>query len=139
MCCRSGRDGNARGVEADRASDGGEGGGPVALVVHGAVVDVRGGTELGTGAPDRAADHQVLLREEVELGPSHFNVGMLNLNTTTHADFIAQLDREGLDTVRHDAESGRVHVISREYDDPAVVLANGAPRPRAKGRWFGRS
>ncbi|MGW3043721.1 hypothetical protein ACWC9T_27590 [Kitasatospora sp. NPDC001159] len=83
---------------------------------------------------------QLLLREEVELGPRHPKVGMLNLNTTTHADTIAQLDREGLDTVRHDVGSGQVHVISREYDDPAVVLANGAAtQPRAKRRWFGRS
>ncbi|MGA5822877.1 hypothetical protein ACPC54_34070 [Kitasatospora sp. NPDC094028] len=83
---------------------------------------------------------QVLLREEVELGPEHPEVGMLNLNTTTHADAIADLDRQGLDTVRVDAASGRVHVISREYDDPAVVAANGAvPQPRPKRRWFGRS
>lgn len=83
---------------------------------------------------------QVLLREEVRLGPEHPKLGMIALNTVTHADAIAELDSQGLDTVRHDLRSGQVQVISREYDDPAVVRANGvAPPPRAKRRWFGRS
>ncbi|MEU9165783.1 hypothetical protein AB0D29_36610, partial [Streptomyces sp. NPDC048424] len=78
--------------------------------------------------------------EEVNLGRRPPKVAMLALNTTTHADTIAQLNRQGLDTVRHDAESGQVQVISREYDDPSVAPANGAtPQPRAKRRWFGRS
>ncbi len=92
--------------------------------------------------PSASADRlmQILLGEEVKLGPRHPKVGMLALNTTTHADTIAQLDRQGLDTVRHDVESGQVQVISREYDDPSAAPANGAaPPPRAKRRWFGRS
>ncbi|MEU7730913.1 hypothetical protein AB0B78_37800 [Streptomyces sp. NPDC040724] len=92
--------------------------------------------------PSASADRlmQILLGEEVKLGPRHPKVGTLALNTTTHADTIAQLDRQGLDTVRHDVESGQVQVISREYDDPSAAPANGAaPPPRAKRRWFGRS
>uniref|UniRef100_UPI002F914429 hypothetical protein n=1 Tax=Streptomyces sp. NBC_00998 TaxID=2903712 RepID=UPI002F914429 len=92
--------------------------------------------------PSASADRlmQILLGEEVKLGPRHPKVGMLALNTTTHADTIAQLDRQGLDTVRHDVESGQVQVISREYDNPSAAPANGAaPPPRAKRRWFGRS
>ncbi|MFD8785026.1 hypothetical protein [Kitasatospora sp. NPDC059599] len=83
---------------------------------------------------------QILLREEVELGPKHSKVGMLALNTTTHAETIAELDHQGLDTVRHDPESGQVQVISREYDDPSTAPAkDAAPQPRPKRRWFGRS
>lgn len=92
--------------------------------------------------PSASADQlmQILLGEEVKLGPTHPKVGMLPLNTTTHAESITQLDRMGLDTVRHDVESGQVRVISREYDDPPVTQADGAsPRPRAKRRWFNRS
>ncbi|MFD4660335.1 hypothetical protein ACFWP2_32485 [Kitasatospora sp. NPDC058444] len=94
--------------------------------------------------PSMSADRlmQVLLGEEVKLGPSHPKVGMLALHATAHADTIARLDRQGLDTVRHDAESGQVRVISREYDDPSASPTNGpAPlsQPRPKRRWFGRS
>ncbi|WP_424857753.1 hypothetical protein [Streptomyces sp. SAI-170] len=92
--------------------------------------------------PSASADRlmQTLLGEEVKLGRSGPKIGMLALNTTTHAETITQLDRRGLDTVRHDVESGRVQVISREYDAPSVAQANdAAPRPRFKPRWFGRS
>ncbi|WP_441248298.1 hypothetical protein [Kitasatospora sp. McL0602] len=83
---------------------------------------------------------QILLGEEVKLGRKHPKVGMLALNTTTHADTIAHLDRQGLDTVRHDVESDQVQVISREYDDPSAAPANGTTsQPRAKHRWLGRS
>ncbi|MFF7251021.1 hypothetical protein ACFZBU_45015 [Embleya sp. NPDC008237] len=42
--------------------------------------------------------------------------------------------------MRHDAESGQVRVISREYDDPSVAQVDGvSPPPRAKRRWFNRS
>jgi hypothetical protein len=83
---------------------------------------------------------QILLREDVELGQGHPKVAMLDLHTVTHAETVAQLDRQGLDTVRHDAESGQVLVISREFDDPSVAPAkDAAPQPRAKRRWFGRS
>ncbi|MCP3759254.1 hypothetical protein [Streptomyces sp. TBY4] len=92
--------------------------------------------------PSTSADRlmQILLGEEMELGPRHPKVGMLALNTTTHADTIAHLDRQGLDTVRHDVESGQVQVISREYDDPSAAPAHGtASLPRTRRRWFGRS
>ncbi|MEU0536227.1 hypothetical protein [Amycolatopsis tolypomycina] len=42
--------------------------------------------------------------------------GLLALNTSTHAATIAELDRMGLDTVRADHATGRVDVVSREYD-----------------------
>ncbi|MFJ1793210.1 hypothetical protein [Kitasatospora griseola] len=61
---------------------------------------------------------------------------MLPLHITTHADTVARLDRQGLDTVRHDPESGRVQVLSREYDNPPAAPAS---QPPAKRRWFGRS
>jgi len=61
----------------------------------------------------------VLLAEEVTLGDEDPRVGMLALNTTTHAATIAELESMALDTVRLDAASGRVEVISREYDKPA--------------------
>ncbi|WP_157845619.1 hypothetical protein [Kitasatospora phosalacinea] len=92
--------------------------------------------------PSASADRlmQILLREEVDPGLGHSKIGMLALNTTTHAETIAELDRRGLDTVRHDPESGRIQVISREYDDPSAAPAkDAAPRPRPKRRWFGRS
>jgi len=43
-------------------------------------------------------------------------VGLLALNTSTHAATIAELDRMALDTVRADRTTGRVDVLSREYD-----------------------
>ncbi|MBE8474825.1 hypothetical protein [Streptomyces justiciae] len=108
-------------------------GGDEHLLLHVAVDE-----ELPSASADRLM--QVLLREEVHLGPEHPKVGMLALHTTTHADTIAQLDRQGLDTVRHDAESGQVQVISREYDAPSTPPASGsAQQPRAKRRWFGRA
>ncbi|MFI8500564.1 hypothetical protein ACIGFK_18985 [Streptomyces sp. NPDC085524] len=92
--------------------------------------------------PSASADRpmQILLDEEVKLGPRHPTVGMPALNTTTHADTIAHLDRQGLDTVRRDVESGQFQVISREYDDPSAAPGDdAAPPPRAKRRWFDRS
>ncbi|MFJ9446239.1 hypothetical protein ACIRRH_30925 [Kitasatospora sp. NPDC101235] len=108
-------------------------GGEEHLILHVAVDE-----DLPSASADRLM--QILLGEEVKPGRRHPKIGMLALNTTIHADAIAQLDRQGLDTVRHDAESGQVQVISREYDDPSTTPANGAaPQPRAKRRWFGRS
>ncbi|MFF2630446.1 hypothetical protein ACFVUN_32360 [Kitasatospora griseola] len=54
------------------------------------------------------------LREEVKPGPNHPKIGTLPLHITAHTDTVAQLDRQGLDTVRHDPESGQVQAISRE-------------------------
>ncbi|MCF2527342.1 hypothetical protein [Yinghuangia soli] len=102
------------------------------LMLHVAVDE-----DLPSASADRLME---VLLGEVKLGRGHTKVGMLALNTTTHADAIAQLDRHGLDTVRHDAGSGQVQVISREYDDPSAASADGAaPQPPAKRRWFGRS
>ena len=91
--------------------------------------------------PSASADRlmQILLGEEVKLDRTHPKVGMLALNTTSHADAIAQLDRQGLDTVHHDAASGQVRVISREYDDPSAAPTDDAAPPRPRRRWFGRS
>ncbi|GHH79290.1 hypothetical protein GCM10018781_56990 [Kitasatospora indigofera] len=108
-------------------------GGEEHLMLHVAVDE-----DLPSASADRLL--QTLLREEVKLGSHHPKVGMIALNTTTHAEHIDQLDHAGLDTVRHDVGSGQVRVISREYDDPKPAPADGAgPRPRAKRPWFGRS
>lgn len=61
---------------------------------------------------------EALLGEDVRLGAEDPKVGMLPLNTTTHAASIAELDSLGLDTVRRDPGSDRVEVVSREYDEP---------------------
>ncbi|MCP2311962.1 hypothetical protein [Kitasatospora paracochleata] len=91
---------------------------------------------------------EVLLAEEVTLGDGDPKVGMIAVNTAAHADAIADLERMGLDTVRHDRETGRVEVVSQEYDDPQVADAarralaeeqpgagSEAERPR---RWWRR-
>lgn len=76
---------------------------------------------------------EVLLAEEVVLGADAPKVGMLALNTATHAASIAELDSMGLDTVRLDAASGRVEVVSRAYDDPAAAeRARAALPPRER-------
>ncbi|MFI9386870.1 hypothetical protein [Kutzneria sp. NPDC052558] len=79
---------------------------------------------------------EVLLREEVRLGDGDPKVSMLALDPTAHAATIAELETKGLDTIRLDAASGRVEVISREYDDPAV--AENAEQGKPK-RWWRRS
>ncbi|MFJ8042486.1 hypothetical protein ACIRBX_18550 [Kitasatospora sp. NPDC096147] len=96
--------------------------------------------------PSASADRlmRVLLGEEVELGPEHPKVSMLPLHTATHAESIARLDRMGLDTVRHDPRSGRVEVVSREYDEtppapPAPPAPEAGAEARPRRRWFGRS
>jgi hypothetical protein len=49
-------------------------------------------------------------------GEDRPQVGLLALNTSVHAATIAELDGMGLDTVRADHTTGRVEVLSREYD-----------------------
>ncbi|MEU6085634.1 hypothetical protein ABZ865_02310 [Streptomyces sp. NPDC047085] len=61
---------------------------------------------------------EALLGGEVVLGEESPQVGMIALNTTTHADTLAELERMGLDTVRSDPATGRVEVVSREFDAP---------------------
>lgn len=61
---------------------------------------------------------ELLLGEEVVLGEGSPQVGMLALNTTLHAGTLAELERMGLDTVRSDPATGRVEVVSREFDAP---------------------
>ncbi|MET9618481.1 hypothetical protein [Kitasatospora indigofera] len=108
-------------------------GGEEHLMLHVAVDE-----ELPSASADRLM--QTLLREEVQLGSHHPKVGMIALNTTTHAESIARLDGAGLDTVRHDVGSGQVRVVSREYDGPKAAPADGTDPPRRAGRrWFGRS
>jgi hypothetical protein len=66
-------------------------------------------------------------------------VGSLALNTTAHADAIADLNRMGLDTVRID-DVGRVEVISREYDEPPTAQTPQEPGPTTERprRWWQR-
>jgi hypothetical protein len=63
---------------------------------------------------------ETLLAEEVVLGAEDPRLGTLALDITTHAATIAELESLGLDTVRLDAGSGRVDVISREYESPGL-------------------
>jgi hypothetical protein len=53
------------------------------------------------------------------------SLGVIALNSADHAGFVAELERMGLDTVRIDRGSGRVTIVSREYDAPAP--AGSAP------------
>ncbi|WP_407986591.1 hypothetical protein [Kitasatospora sp. CMC57] len=120
------------------------------LMLHMAVSD-----ELPSAAAQRLMN--VLLSEEITLGEGDPSFTMLALHRETHADAIADLDRMALDTVRIDHSTGRIELISREYDDPAAAEAArralaeqeqgdqrqtgpeqgpGADRPR---RWWKRS
>ncbi len=63
---------------------------------------------------------ETLLAEDVVLGEDDPKVGMLAINAATHAESIAELESMGLDTVRFDRATGRVEVISREYDAPSA-------------------
>jgi hypothetical protein len=74
------------------------------LMVHMAVDE-----ELPSSSADR-------LMEAILTGEGRPQVGLLALNTSAHAETIAELDGMGLDTVRADHATGRVHVLSREYD-----------------------
>lgn len=99
---------------------------------------------------------ETLLNEEVPIGGDDPMISALALNRSTHAAEIADLDRMGLDTVRIDHSTGRIEVISREYDDPqAAEAAHRAlaeqrvaqaqqaeeqqQEPRAPRRWWRRS
>ena len=62
-----------------------------------------------------------MIAEEVKPGTTA--VGTIAFNTTHHAEAIAAWDRKGLDTVRCDHTSGRVNVVSREYDNPQALEA----------------
>jgi hypothetical protein len=46
------------------------------------------------------------------------SLGVIALHTVEHAAFVAELERMGLDTVRFDPDSGRVTIVSREFDGP---------------------
>lgn len=45
-------------------------------------------------------------------------IGVIALHTAEHAAFVAELEQMGLDTVRFDRDSGRVTIVSREFDQP---------------------
>jgi hypothetical protein len=75
------------------------------LMVHMAVDE-----ELPSASSSR------LMEAMVAGGGDHPQAGLLAQNTTTHAATIAELDGMGLDTVRADHTTGRVDVLSREYD-----------------------
>lgn len=72
--------------------------------------------ELPSPSAQRLMD--ALLSEEVVLSAGDPRVGMLALNTTAHAASMAELEAMALDTVRFDAATGRVDVVSREFDGP---------------------
>ena len=59
---------------------------------------------------------QAVISQEVELGSEDPRVGMIALNLSAHAGSIAELDTMALDTVRRDPATGRVEIVSREYD-----------------------
>jgi hypothetical protein len=63
---------------------------------------------------------EVLSTEEAVFGEGGPNVGMIALNIVTHAETVRELEGMGLDTVRCDHATGRVDVVSREYDTPEV-------------------
>ncbi|WP_405020928.1 hypothetical protein OHV05_32680 [Kitasatospora sp. NBC_00070] len=86
------------------------------LMVHMAV-----GDQLPSAAAKRLM--AVLLSEEITLGDADPSVTMLALHRVTHADAIADLDRMALDTVRIDHSTGRIELLSREFDDPAAAEA----------------
>ncbi|MEV0413571.1 hypothetical protein AB0I68_22875 [Streptomyces sp. NPDC050448] len=86
------------------------------LMVHMAV-----GEELPSPASQRFM--QTLLTEEVTIGGDDPMVSALALHRVTHAATISDLDRFGLDTIRIDHATGRIELISREYDDPEAAEA----------------
>ncbi|WP_354637532.1 hypothetical protein [Kitasatospora camelliae] len=111
------------------------------LMVHMAVDE-----ELPSPACQRLM--QTLLSEEVTIGATDPTVAALALHRVTHAAEIADLDRMALDTVRIDHATGRIEVISREYDDPEAAeaarraLAEQRDEPlatRPPRRWWRRS
>jgi hypothetical protein len=59
---------------------------------------------------------RTLMSQDVELGSVDPQVGMIALNLSAHASSIAELDTMALDTVRRDPATGRIEVVSREFD-----------------------
>ncbi|MFH8384617.1 hypothetical protein ACH4E7_27360 [Kitasatospora sp. NPDC018058] len=117
------------------------------LLVHIAVDE-----ELPSQSADRLM--RTLLAEEVKLGDDDPRVAMMALNTVQHAEAIEELEGFGLDTVRVDRVTGRMEVLSREYDDPeaaeaarraldladAEAGAESTPEaPKRPRRWWRRS
>ena len=46
-------------------------------------------------------------------------LGVIALHTREHAATVAELERMGLDTIRLEPETGRVTIVSREFDEPS--------------------
>ncbi|MEV7179607.1 hypothetical protein [Kitasatospora sp. NPDC093679] len=108
------------------------------LMLH-VAVDER----LPSPTPRRLLD--TLLAEEVTVTADDPKLAVLPLDTTVHAETVAQLDGMALDTVRHDPATGRIEVLSREFDDPRAaeaarraVAAERAERAAAPGPEQGR-
>ncbi|WP_328393882.1 hypothetical protein OHS70_04515 [Streptomyces sp. NBC_00390] len=88
-----------------------------------------------------------LFTENITLGSDDPSIGVRVLDPVTEADTIRELESLGLDTVRADHVSGRIEVVSREYDDPqAAAAARDAfqgpaspPSPSRPRRWWHRS
>jgi hypothetical protein len=85
--------------------------GEESLMLHIAVDE-----ELPSASAQRLME--TLFSEEVVFSTGDPKVGMLALNTTTHATSIADLKTMALDTVWFDHATGKVHVVSREFDEP---------------------
>ncbi|MEV7522860.1 hypothetical protein [Streptomyces sp. NPDC091371] len=97
------------------------------LMVHMAVDD-----ELPSQASQQFM--QTLLEEEVTMGEGDPAISALALHQVAHAAEIANVDRRGLDTIRIDHSSGRIEVISQQYDAEGAPEAEQPPR-----RWWRRS
>ncbi|MFB6614050.1 hypothetical protein ACFCV9_07505 [Streptomyces sp. NPDC056367] len=91
---------------------------------------------------------QTLLNEEVTMGEDDPMVSALALHRVTHAAETANLDRMGLDTIRIDHSTGRIELISREYEDPEAAEAarrahagqrDEQPDEQPQRRWWRRS
>ena len=51
-------------------------------------------------------------------------LGVIALHTAEHAATVAELERMGLDTIRFDRATGRVTIVSREFDPPPGEAAD---------------
>ncbi|MGW7364102.1 hypothetical protein ACWGI8_11890 [Streptomyces sp. NPDC054841] len=103
----------------------------------------------GQGAPEDLQHRLMttLFTEDITLGSDDPSIAVRVLDPATEADTIRELETLGLDTVRADHASGRVEVVSREYEDPqAAAAARDAmtgqaspPSPSRARRWWRRS
>ncbi|MFD7256750.1 hypothetical protein [Streptomyces sp. NPDC059874] len=74
-------------------------------------------------SPESQRFVETLLDEELTIGADDPMISALALHRVTHAAQIADLDRMGLDTIRIDHSTGRIELISQEYNDPEAAAA----------------